>query len=154
MINLKKIIREDSILLHVAHCEKTELIKKMLDILTRTKRVKNSELALFDLLEREKKMSTGMEHGIAFPHAKTDAVDKLVSSVALVPDGVNFKALDGYPSYIFIMVLSPRNKTGPHIEFIASVASLLKTEQVRESLLHARTKKDVITTLTAAHGRK
>ena len=88
-------------------------------------------------LERESKMSTGIQQGIAIPHGKTDAVDELLACVGIVKDGVDFEALDGISSKIFIMTLSPLTRTGPHVQFLAEISRVLTNEEMRIKLINA-----------------
>jgi PTS system nitrogen regulatory IIA component len=78
-----------------------------------------------------------MEHGIAIPHGKTDAVDELIACIGVSKHGVDFRALDNEPSRIFIMTLSPVNRTGPHIQFLAEVSQLLRSPERRDVILSA-----------------
>ncbi|MBR1609671.1 MAG: PTS sugar transporter subunit IIA [Kiritimatiellae bacterium] len=96
------------------------------------------------LSDREKTMSTGMQYGVAIPHARTDAVSGLATLVALSPSGVPFDALDGEPSTIFIATLSPPADANSHIRFLAAVTRQLSSRRVRETLLAARTKDDLV----------
>jgi mannitol/fructose-specific phosphotransferase system IIA component (Ntr-type) len=90
------------------------------------------------VLAREDTGSTGMQDGVALPHGKTWAVDQIVSAIGLKPGGVDFDSLDGVPSTIFVLVLSPMDVTGPHIRFLATISQTLN-EEGRKALLACRT---------------
>ena len=94
-------------------------------------------------------MSTGMQHGIAIPHGKTDSVDRLVTALALKKEGVDFGSMDGKPSQIFIMTISSVSRTGPHIQFLSEISQVLNDPDKREALLKAETTAQVIDVLTA-----
>ena len=96
------------------------------------------------LVEREAKMSTGMQYGVAIPHARTDVVDGLVTIVALSPQGVVFGSLDGALSNIFVGTLSPPDDANSHIRFLAEVSRQLSSRKTREKLLQAKTKSELI----------
>lgn len=114
---------------------KEEIIEELLDLLMKSGKILDREKALQSLLEREERMSTGIQDGVAIPHAKTDAVTEMVACVGLKPGGMDFQSLDGRPSQIFIMTLSPTSGSGPHVRFLASVSRLLQDEEAREALL-------------------
>jgi hypothetical protein len=72
--------------------------------------------------ERERIMSTGMQFGIAIPHGRTFAADRLVCAVGLRPEGVEFGALDGKPARIVVLVLAPLRSAAPPSSSLASPA--------------------------------
>ena len=89
-------------------------------------------------------MSTGMKHGIAIPHGKTDSVSDLVACIGIADNPVDFDSLDQEPARIFIMTLSPLDKTGPHLQFLAQISLLFKSAEKREELLRAANEQAVI----------
>jgi len=99
-------------------------------------------------LDVERKMSTGMKHGIAIPHGKTDSVSDLVACIGISDHPVDFDSLDQEPCRIFIMTLSPIDKTGPHLQFLAEVSLLFKSAEKRQEILNATDKSDIIRILT------
>ena len=122
---------------------KDEIIEYLVDILCGTGMVADKDAALQCVREREKKMSTGIQNGVAIPHGKTAAVDRLLACIALKKGGVDFDSLDGEPSRIFIMTLSPVARSGPHIQFLSEVSQLLQDEEARKSLIDAETPREV-----------
>lgn len=102
------------------------------------------DAVLAALREREEKMSTGMQYGVAIPHAKTELVSELVTIIALSPDGVAFETLDGEPATTFIVTLSPPEDANSHIRFLALVTRQLANRRVREKVLAATTKEELI----------
>ena len=143
-MNLRKILNKNIAELELQGSSKQEIIENLLDILVKTGKVKNRAGALEALLEREAKMSTGIQQGVAIPHCKTDAVNELLACVGIKKDGVDFQALDGIPSKIFIMTLSPLTRTGPHVQFLAEISRVLTSEGMREKLINAGTKEELI----------
>ena len=135
-MNLKRILSKDVMQLDLPGSSKQEVIESLLDILMKTGKVKDREAAVKALLDREKKMSTGIQFGVAIPHAKTDAVDELLACVAIKKEGIDFGALDESDSHIFIMTLSPEKRTGPHVQFLAEMSKVLQNAALREKMLH------------------
>jgi fructose-specific phosphotransferase system IIA component len=116
---------------------KFQIIEELLDQLNKHNKIHNRDLALEDVLARESYLSTGLENGLAIPHAKTDGVTELVASFGIKKDGVEFESLDGKPAKLVFLVLSPRNTSGPHIQALAIIARTLKDRQIREQLISA-----------------
>ena len=89
-------------------------------------------------------MSTGMQYGVAIPHAKTEVVDRLVTMIALAPSGIPFDSLDGEPAQIFIATLSPPSDANSHISFLAVVTRQLANRRVRDRVLAATTREELV----------
>ena len=143
-MNLKKVLNSNVAELELQGSSKQEVIENLLDILVKTGKVKDRAAALEALLEREAKMSTGIQQGIAIPHCKTDAVNELLACVGIKKEGVDFEALDGIQSRIFIMTLSPLTRTGPHVQFLAEISRVLTNEDMRKKLINAGTEEELI----------
>jgi PTS system nitrogen regulatory IIA component len=90
------------------------------------------------LRERERLASTGVGSGVAIPHGRISSIEQLRAAVAISPDGIPFDAIDGAPVRIIVGVLAPQHHTGDHLRVLARVSRLLRSVQVRESLLDAR----------------
>jgi mannitol/fructose-specific phosphotransferase system IIA component (Ntr-type) len=146
-MNLKKILSPEVISLHLPGDSKQEIIESLLDLCMKTGKISDRQKALDCILERERKMSTGIQHGVAIPHGKTEAVTDLAACVGLRKDGIDFESLDGEPSRIFIMTVSPINRIGPHVQFLAEVSHLLKSRENRERILAAESVEQVLSLL-------
>jgi len=142
-IDIQGILNQDSIIMEMKSETKEQVIKELINVLDKNKKIKNKKVAYNAVMEREVTMSTGMEKGLAFPHAKTNAVKEMVMAIGLKHKGINFKSIDGKPSKIFILILSPKAVSGPHIQLLAGLASILKEKQARSQLLSCKNKKEV-----------
>ena len=147
-MNLKKALTKHTVRLSLQGATKGVVIEEMIDLLDGAGKLKDRKSALKAVLDREKKMSTGMQSGIAIPHGKSDSVDSLVAAVGIHKEGVDFDSIDHQPSHIFILTVSPVNRTGPHIQFLAEISRLLHEESVRKELLNAVSEDQVIEILT------
>jgi len=143
-MNLKTVITTDTIDLHLKGSNKKEIINELLDILVRTNKIQDREAALSAVMDREDKMSTGMKHGIAIPHGKCSAIEDLVACIGISEKPVDFDSLDHVPCRIFIMTLSPVEKTGPHLQFLAEVSLLFKSAEKRDEILKAKTPEEIL----------
>jgi len=146
-MNLRKVLSPELVSLGMKASTKREAIEELVDLLMKSGKIRDRDAALQAVLERESKMSTGIQHGVAIPHGKTGAVDDLVACVAVKPEGIDFESLDGEPSTIFIMTLSPLNKTGPHVQFLAEISRLLKTAESRERILKVASRQELLSIL-------
>ena len=136
-------IREDCIKMNLESLDKDSLIEEMVTLLNDAGMIKDLEDCIAAVKEREASMSTGMQHGIAIPHGKSDGVDDLVVAIGLKKEGVDYQALDGQDSKIFIMTLSPKNAAGPHIQFLSSISAILNKPGITDDILSCRTSREV-----------
>jgi len=142
-MKLAELLSPDLISVPLTSPAKKNVIHDLLDLLFKKDLVKNKEQALDDILTREKHLSTGMENGLAVPHAKSDSVEKLIVAFGIHPQGIEFESLDGEPALFIFLVMSPRDTSGPHIQALASISRSLKDEQTRQRLLTASSKEDI-----------
>jgi len=147
-MDLKHVLGPNSIVLHLKGSTKEKIIDELLLAAQKAGKIKDFDAARKSILEREGRMSTGMKHGIAIPHGKTDTVDDIVACIGVSDKGVDFEALDDEPCRIFIMTLSPANQTGPHLQFLAEVSLLFKSPEKRAAIIAASTPAEVLQILT------
>jgi len=123
---------------------KDGVIKELVDMLAAGGKLIDRNLVLTDVLERELSMSTGMELGIAMPHAKSDGIAETMVAVGIKKDGVNFDSFDGGLSHVFILIVSPKKDSGLHVQFLAAVGSIFGDETLREKVINAETAQDAV----------
>jgi len=143
-MNLKTVLSKETICLGLKGTTKEEIINELLDILVAAKKIDDRPSALAAIMDREQKMSTGMKHGIAIPHGKSPTLHDLVACIGVSETPVEFDALDNEPCRIFIMTLSPVEKTGPHLQFLAEISLLFKSVEKRREILNATNADEVL----------
>ncbi|HIE11255.1 MAG TPA: PTS sugar transporter subunit IIA [Kiritimatiellae bacterium] len=142
----RKILQPRNIILDLRATDKPGVIAELVDHLVSTGDIlpgKRDEV-LEAVLNREKRMSTGLQHGVAVPHGKTDAVSDLTAALGRSRQGVDFACMDGRPARIFVLILSPQTMAGPHVEFLAEISRLLTRAEVREGLLAAESAEEIL----------
>jgi len=127
-MNPKRVLAKETIILRLKSATKDGVIEELIDVLVNSGKVKDRKAALKAVMDREKKMSTGLQNGIAIPHGKTDTIECLIASIGLSPAGIPFDSLDGKPAEIILLTVSPASRTGPHIQFLADVSRVLHNE--------------------------
>ena len=135
----------DHIKYDLAGTTKIEIIEELLGLMRDLNLIDQYETALNDILDREGYLSTGLENGLAIPHAKTDSINELAIVFGLKNDGVNFESLDGKPAEFIFLVLSPKDTSGPHIQALALVTRNLKNSPVRENIRKCQSSQDIAT---------
>jgi fructose-specific phosphotransferase system IIA component len=143
-MNPKRILAKETIVMRLKSDSKDGVIEELIDTLVTAGKIKDRKAALKAVLEREKKMSTGLQNGIAIPHGKTDTLDVLVASIGIKPDGIPFESLDGEPARIILLTVSPASRTGPHIQFLADISRVLHNDETRQKVLEAASEDEVL----------
>jgi fructose-specific phosphotransferase system IIA component len=123
---------------------KSEVLRELVDLLDAAGKLKSSDRALSALLDREAMGSTGLEEGIAVPHAKCDAVERLTVAIGIAPQGIDFQALDGKPSTMFFLLLAPPEQAGQHIEALSEIAKMTRSKSFCRLLLASETPEEVV----------
>jgi PTS system nitrogen regulatory IIA component len=147
-MNIKTVLTTETINLHLKGATKEEIINELLDMLVAAKKIQDREAAYAAVMDREQKMSTGMKHGIAIPHGKSATIHDLVACIGISEQPVDFDSLDHEPCRIFIMTLSPVEKTGPHLQFLAEISLLFKSSEKRQEILNADTPEAILRILS------
>lgn len=139
----KKLIKPEVIIANSKAETKDDLLKEMVLLLSNTGNVRDWEMVLSDVLSREKIMSTGMEKGIAIPHAKSDGVIAPCVAVCVKKDGIDFGSIDKEPSKIFFMIVSPKKANSPHLQMLASISSIVRNKETLSKILEAKNSDEI-----------
>ena len=144
---LLDILSPESTIVDLKGETKEEIIAELVNSLHLGDAINDKDKVLQAVLEREKIMSTGIGDGIAIPHGKSHAVVKLVAALGTQKRGVDFEALDGEPAYVFFLLVSPANVSGPHIKALARISRLLKNDDFKKRLIAASSSEEIISVI-------
>lgn len=123
---------------------KTEVIRELVDVLDKAGKISDAESVYRAVIARENMGSTGLEKGIAVPHAKTEKIKSLTLAIGISPEGVEFDSLDGQPSKLFFLLLAQPSQSGPHIEALAEIARITRSQSFCRLLVNAATPEEVV----------
>lgn len=151
---LKDIITLDCIDINLKGNTKSEIIDEMIDILYKAGKLNDREEYKKEILKREQQGSTGMEEGIAIPHAKTNAVKNSTVAIGISKKGVDYESLDGELSHLFFMIAASDTSADSHIEILSKITTLLLEDEIREGILHANSKEELLNILIDNMGKE
>ncbi|MFT5086166.1 MAG: PTS system nitrogen regulatory IIA component [Candidatus Latescibacterota bacterium] len=146
-MTLLDILSPESTIVDLKGETKEEIIAELVNSLHVGDAINDRDKVLQAVLEREKIMSTGIGDGIAIPHGKSDSVVKLVAALGTQKRGVDFEALDGEPAYVFFLLVSPANVSGPHIKALARISRLLKNDDFKKRLISSSSSEEIISVI-------
>lgn len=140
---LTQILHPDCVKVPVESQEKVAVITELVDLLDARGLLLDRDVALEAVLTREHVQSTGTGAGIAIPHGKCNAVKELVMAIGVAHEPIEFGSVDGKPVSILILLVSPSNQTGPHIQALASISRLMLNEAFKQRLENVTSAEEV-----------
>lgn len=123
---------------------KDQAIEELVELISTSNMVTNREELLSDIKERENLVTTGVGYGVAFPHAKTKSVKGIVIAFGRSEKGIDFDAMDHRPVKLFYLIAAPEDAIGAHLNVMARLSFLMKSEENRNKLLNAASPGDVL----------
>jgi len=114
--------------------DKESAITELVDLLSEKGLLKDREVVLEAVLARERTRSTGIGCGVAIPHGKCDGVNELVMALGLTSEPIDFESVDGNPVEIIVLLVSPADRTGPHIQALARISRLMLDTEFKQKL--------------------
>ena len=117
--------------------DKNSVITELVDLLDKNNLIQDRQMVLEAVFTRERTRSTGIGSGIAIPHGKCNAVRELIMALGIAKEPVDFDSVDRKPVSIVILLVSPADQTGPHIQALARISRLMLDEEFKKALEHA-----------------
>ena len=134
---LTQILQATCVKVPLTSTEKDAAITELIDLLDTNKRLGNRQVVLDAVFTREKTRSTGIGSGIAIPHGKCNAVKELVMALGVAKEPIEFQSIDGKPVSTIILLVSPLDQTGPHIQALARISRLMLDSTFKSALEQA-----------------
>ena len=140
---LMQILQPNCVKVPVESNDKETVITELVDLLDSQGLLLDRDAVLNAVLTRERTQSTGTGAGIAIPHGKCKAVKELVMAIGIAHEPIEFQSIDGKPVTILILLVSPANQTGPHIQALARISRLMLNEEFKTRLEKVNSAEDV-----------
>ncbi len=131
---------------------KETVIGELVDALVASGNVKanDREDIIRAIMKREELGSTGIGRGIAVPHTKHAGVDRLVGTVGVSSEGIEFDSLDGQKAQLFFLLVSPPDRPGDHLRALENISRQLRDDTFCRFLKQSKTKEDILQLLEEA----
>ena len=143
-MKLSKFCDESLVVFNLKAGGKNEVIEELVNLVSSSNMVKDAEQLLKDVIDRENLVTTGVGYGVAFPHAKTRAVKGIVIAFGRSSEGVDFDAMDHKPVNLYFLIAAPEDAIGAHLNVMARLSYLMKSENNRQKLMSASSPGDVL----------
>ena len=153
-MRITDLLSEKAINLHGKANSKEEAIIQLVDLMVENENINDKEAYKQAVLKREEEGTTGIGEGIAIPHGKTDAVEKPGLAAMIIPDGVDFKSLDGSPAKLLFLIAAPNTKDNVHLDVLSRLSTLLMDTEFRQALYDAKSPKEFLECIDKAEAEK
>jgi fructose-specific phosphotransferase system IIA component len=142
---LTQILQPNCVKVPVESTDKKAVIIELVDLVDgqTTGLILDKKTVLDAVLQREEARSTGIGSGVAIPHGKSMAIKELVMALGIAEKPIEFGSADGQPVRIIILLLSPSDQTGPHIQALAKISRLMLDNGFKEKLERATSAEEV-----------
>ena len=148
-MKITDLLKPQSILLNASPTNKADAIYTLGDLMDKGDNLSDKAEYLKAVFAREESGSTGLGDGIATPHAKSAGVKEAGLAAMVVPNGVDFEALDGQPSRLFFMIAAPEGAADTHVEVLSKLATMVIDPDFKNALIQAATVDRFLELITA-----
>jgi PTS system nitrogen regulatory IIA component len=151
-MKILEVLDKEAILVDLKSDDKKGVLEELVTPAARIAGV-NHEEVMQVLLEREQLGSTGIGGGIGIPHGKLKGLKSLVLGFGLSRKGVDFESIDGKPTHIFFLLVTPENSTGLHLKLLARISRILKNDLFKERLMQATDSVEILSIIKEEEDR-
>ena len=153
-MKITDLLNEKAINLQGKATSKEEAINQLVELMAQSGNIKDKEEYKKVVFKREEEGTTGIGEGIAIPHGKTEAVSKPGIAAMIIPDGVDFKSLDGSPAKLLFLIAAPNTKDNVHLDVLSRLSTLLMDTDFRQALYNAKSPKEFLECIDKAEKEK
>jgi fructose-specific phosphotransferase system IIA component len=138
-------VSNEAIRAKLAAEDKEGVIREMAQALLDAGKIPNTEMESIvrAIMKREELGSTGIGRGVAVPHTKHPSVNRLVGTVAVCSDGVDFDSLDGEKVQLFFLLISPPDRPGDHLRALENISRQLRNDAFCRFLKSAKSSDEI-----------
>ncbi len=147
---LTDLLTVDRIKIPLESRTKDEVLRELVSVIANGGEDDQRNELLRAVREREAVLSTGIGNGVAIPHGKSSVVPELRMAVGTMYQPVEFDALDGQPVRLVFLLVGPESAAGPHIKALSRIARLIRNDDIRNTLMSARSPDEFLEALRQA----
>lgn len=143
-MSLIDMVEEKIVKIPLVSKDKPDVLRELVQILKDAGEIDDFDAVLKAVQDREDKQSTGLEKGIAVPHAKSSAVSSLKLAIGIAPEGIDFSSLDRELSKLFFLLVAAPDQSGPHVQALAEIAKLATSSSFCKALINCDNAREVV----------
>ncbi|MEM1355706.1 MAG: PTS sugar transporter subunit IIA [Planctomycetota bacterium] len=136
-MRISEILKPACVKVPLKGADKQAALFELVDVLSGHGEIPDADQLKQAVWQRETIRTTGIGHGIAVPHGKTEGLTQLNMAIGLTQEPLEFGAIDGKPVELIILLASPIDQTGPHVQALAKISRLLIDDTFRDAIKQA-----------------
>lgn len=153
-MRIRDLLAPESICLNGAAADKKDVLNQMVDLMEKSGKVSDKENYLAAVFAREEEGTTGVGDGIAIPHGRCTGVNKPGLAAMVLPQGVEYEALDDEPVNLIFLIAAPEGAGNVHITILSKLSMMLMDDTFTESLRKAKSVEEFLNIIDAAETEK
>jgi len=147
---IEEILKIENISFDIPTKNKVEVISELVDLMYNSSPDFDKDSVKQSLMMRELKGSTGIGNHISVPHAKVEGINKIMISVGIFKNGIDFESVDGKPVYLVFCIVMPQNIDPKlHLGLLKEIVSKYERLNLKEVISSLSSPADFYNTLTA-----
>lgn len=149
-MRIRDLLKEESIWLASYAENKKEALDQALALMQRSDRIADAQAYRKAVYAREAEGTTGVGEGIAIPHGKCSAVKEPGLAAMVIPNGVDFDAMDGEKVTLLFLIAAPNTEDNVHLDVLSKLSVMLMDETLTGRLRSAKTEREFLEILDEA----
>lgn len=151
-MKLVEMIDLDRVLLHMRAENRWQAIEELVDHAVKEGAICEGcrEEVIEVLCNREHQVTTGIGSGVAVPHAFCESLEETVLVMGRSEQGVDFEAIDNSLVHVIVLFVLPHSKKKGHLSLLASIGRVFQKSNVRQGIIEAETRQQILDLLYAA----
>lgn len=151
-MKISHLLKKEHIFLDLNPKDKRQLLENFVSALKNKQAFKDADIILESLLKRESLGSTGLERGIAIPHALVEELEEPVIALSVIKNGIDYEAADDLPTYVVMLLLGSKTSPGSQLKILAHICRMVKETNFVEEVKNADSKQDIYDILEKEEG--
>ena len=153
-MKITDLLSEKTVSIDIKAASKEDVIKQAVKLIANSGAIADVEVYEKGVFAREEESTTGIGEGIAIPHCKSDVVKKPALAAMVIPEGVEYAALDGEPVNLLFLIAAPNSEDNVHLDVLARLSEMLMNDEFKNALLSAKSKKEFLKVIDEAEAGK
>jgi mannitol/fructose-specific phosphotransferase system IIA component (Ntr-type) len=146
-ITLADLLDETQILLRLRSRKPANAVREIVRLLADNRQIDKPEAFLEQVLARERAHPSIVDNQAAFPHARTDLVDKIIVGIGRSRAGIPFGQNGARANLVFVIGV-PQQLINDYLICVGMLARMVKDDAIRSRLLGAETPREFVEALT------